>query len=31
LKCALLPLKILKAGVYGLGESSDDLLEKVED
>ncbi len=26
LKCALLPLKILKAGVYGLGESSDDLL-----
>lgn len=31
LKCALLPLKILKAGVYGIGESSDDLLEKVED
>lgn len=31
LKCALLPLKILKAGVYGLGESSDDLLEKVVD
>ena len=28
LKCALLPLKILKAGVYGLGESSDDLLEE---
>ncbi len=27
LKCALLPLKILKAGVYGLGESSDDLVE----
>lgn len=27
LKCALLPLKILKAGVYGLGESSDSLLE----
>jgi len=26
LKCALLPLKILKAGVYGLGESSEDLL-----
>lgn len=26
LKCALLPLKILKAGVYGLGKSSDDLL-----
>ena len=31
LKCALLPLKILKAGVYGIGESSDDLLENVED
>lgn len=31
LKCALLPLKILKAGVYGIGESSDDLLEKVVD
>lgn len=28
LKCALLPLKILKAGVYGLGEASDDLLEE---
>ncbi len=28
LKCALLPLKILKAGVYGLGESSEDLLEE---
>jgi nitrogen fixation NifU-like protein len=27
LKCALLPLKVLKAGVYGLGESSDDLVE----
>jgi nitrogen fixation NifU-like protein len=27
LKCALLPLKVLKAGVYGLGESNDDLLE----
>ena len=26
LKCALLPLKVLKAGVYGLGESSDDLI-----
>ena len=26
LKCALLPLKVLKAGVYGLGES-DDLVE----
>jgi nitrogen fixation NifU-like protein len=23
LKCALLPLKVLKAGVYGLGESDD--------
>ncbi len=28
LKCALLPLKIIKAGVYGLGESNDDLLEE---
>jgi len=27
LKCALLPLKVLKAGVYGLGETSDDLVE----
>ena len=27
LKCALLPLKVLKAGVYGLGEASDDLIE----
>lgn len=27
LKCALLPLKVIKAGVYGLGEASDDLLE----
>ncbi len=27
LKCALLSLKVLKAGVYGLGEASDDLLE----
>ncbi len=27
LKCALLPLKIVKAGVYGLGEASDDLVE----
>jgi nitrogen fixation protein NifU and related proteins len=27
LKCALLSLKVLKAGVYGLGESSDDMLE----
>lgn len=26
LKCALLSLKVLKAGVYGLGEASDDLL-----
>ena len=23
LKCALLPLKVLKAGVYGIGDSSD--------
>lgn len=27
LKCALLSLKVLKAGVYGLGSASDDLLE----
>ena len=27
LKCALLCLKVLKAGVYGLGEASDDLVE----
>ena len=27
LKCALLPLKVLKAGVYGLGKASDDLVE----
>ncbi len=27
LKCALLPLKVLKAGVYGLGETSDELVE----
>lgn len=27
LKCALLSLKVLKAGVYGLGESNDDLLD----
>jgi nitrogen fixation protein NifU and related proteins len=27
LKCALLSLKVLKAGIYGLGESSDDLVE----
>ena len=27
LKCALLPLKVLKAGVYGLGEASDGLVE----
>jgi len=26
LKCALLSLKVLKAGVYGLGESSDELI-----
>jgi nitrogen fixation NifU-like protein len=26
LKCALLSLKVLKAGVYGLGEASDELL-----
>ncbi len=27
LKCALLALKVLKAGVYGLGEASDELVE----
>ena len=27
LKCALLSLKVLKAGVYGLGEASDDILD----
>ena len=27
LKCALLGLKVLKAGAYGLGEASDDLVE----
>jgi len=27
IKCALLSLKVLKAGVYGLGEASDDLVE----
>jgi len=27
LKCALLPLKVLKAGVYGLGTASDSLVE----
>jgi nitrogen fixation NifU-like protein len=26
LKCALLPLKILKAGIYGLGEATNDLV-----
>lgn len=26
-KCALLSLKVLKAGVYGLGETSDELVE----
>jgi nitrogen fixation NifU-like protein len=26
-KCALLSLKVLKAGVYGLGEASDELVE----
>ncbi len=26
LKCALLSLKVLKAGVYGLGEAEDDLI-----
>jgi nitrogen fixation protein NifU and related proteins len=27
LKCALLPLKVIKAGVYGLTEATDDLVE----
>lgn len=27
LKCALLSLKVLKAGIYGLGEADDDLVE----
>jgi len=27
LKCALLSLKVIKAGAYGLGEASDDLVE----
>ena len=27
LKCALLSLKVLKGGVYGLGEASDSLVE----
>jgi len=30
LKCALLPLKVLKAGIYGLGEASDKLVEEEE-
>ena len=28
LKCALLPLKVLKAGAYGLGEADDSLVEE---
>jgi nitrogen fixation NifU-like protein len=27
LKCALLSLKVLKAGIYGLGEATDELVE----
>jgi nitrogen fixation NifU-like protein len=29
LKCALLPLKVIKAGVYGMGEATDDLVEGI--
>ena len=29
MKCALLSLKVLKAGVYGLGEATDDLVDDV--
>jgi len=28
LKCALLPLKVIKAGVYGLGQANDSLVEE---
>lgn len=28
LKCALLSLKVLKAGVYGMGEATDDLVDE---
>lgn len=28
LKCALLSLKVLKAGIYGLGEATDELVEE---
>jgi nitrogen fixation NifU-like protein len=28
LKCALLPLKVLKAGVYGLKEANDDIVDR---
>jgi nitrogen fixation NifU-like protein len=28
LKCALLPLKVLKAGAYGMSQASDDLVEE---
>lgn len=30
LKCALLPLKVLKAGVYGLGQADDNIVEEGE-
>ena len=29
LKCALLPLKVVKAGAYGLGEADDSLVEGI--
>ena len=28
LKCALLPLKVLKAGAYGLAQATDELVEE---
>jgi nitrogen fixation NifU-like protein len=31
LKCALLPLKVIKAGIYGVGEAADDLHEGMDE